>query len=117
MTSTRRTNLFRITAVEDVDVPVLSIGLIDLQESTSQAFTEIRDNHRVVGNGTFRASFGEGVSFFYFSKSRTLLITFLHGYPKYAFHGQRSYNHKRRRYPPKCVHNDSHRWYFPFMHN
>lgn len=62
MTSTRRTNLFRITAVEETAVPVLSVGLTDLSESTSQAFAEIRDHSRVVGNGTFTPSFGEGIS-------------------------------------------------------
>lgn len=62
MTSTRRTNLFRITAAENIQFPVLSVGLTDLSESTSQVFAEVRDNYRVVGNGTFKPSFGEGIS-------------------------------------------------------
>ena len=65
MTSTRRTNLFRIKAVEDVAVPVLSVGLTDLSESTLQGYSEIRNGSRVVGNGTFRPSFGEGIPLFY----------------------------------------------------
>jgi hypothetical protein len=61
MTSTRRTNLFRITALDHVDVPVLSVGLFDLSESTLGVFAEVRDGFRVTGNGTFKPSFGEGV--------------------------------------------------------
>jgi hypothetical protein len=62
MTSTRRTNLFRIEAVEEVEVPILSVGLMDLSGSTVEAFSEIRDGFQVVGNGTFSPSFGEGIS-------------------------------------------------------
>jgi len=61
MTSTRRTNLFRIEAVEGIEVPVLSVGLTDLSASTVEAFAEIRDAFQVVGNGTFGPSFGEGM--------------------------------------------------------
>jgi len=61
MTSTRRANLFRIEAVEGVAVPVLSVGLTDLAQTTAEAFAEIRDGFQVVGNGTFRPSFGEGI--------------------------------------------------------
>src|SRR5271154_4029811 len=61
MTSTRRTNLFRIEAVEEVEVPVLSVGLMDLSGSTVEAFSEIRNGFQVVGNGTFSPSFGEGI--------------------------------------------------------
>ena len=60
MTSTRRTNLFRIEAVEGAAVPVLSVGLMDLARSTVGAFAEIRDGVQVTGNGTFGPSFGEG---------------------------------------------------------
>jgi putative alpha-1,2-mannosidase len=61
MTSTRRTNLFRITAVDYTDVPVLSVGLFDLSESTLGVFAEVRSDSRVIGNGTFKPSFGEGI--------------------------------------------------------
>ena len=61
MTSTRRTNLFRLTAMDDVDVPLLSVGLMDLSESTVEAYAEIQKGFRVVGNGTFKPSFGEGM--------------------------------------------------------
>ena len=77
MTSTRRTNLFRITAVEDTAVPVLSVGLVDLSESTSQAFVEIRNDSRVVGNGTFKPSFGEGTSTLYFSNKFQVIIHYI----------------------------------------
>ena len=62
MTSARRTNLLRIEAVEGVEVPILSVGLMDLSGSTVEAFSEIRDGFQVVGNGTFSPSFGEGIS-------------------------------------------------------
>jgi putative alpha-1,2-mannosidase len=61
MTSTRRTNLFRIKALDTADMPVLSVGLMDLSASTISAWSEVRKNFRVVGNGTFRPSFGEGI--------------------------------------------------------
>jgi hypothetical protein len=61
MTSTRRTNLFRVEAIGEVEVPLLSIGLMDLQQSTIEAFVEVRDGHQVIGNGTFKPSFGEGI--------------------------------------------------------
>jgi hypothetical protein len=60
MTSTRRTNLYRIKALDVVERPVLSVGLVDLSGSTLSTWAEIRENFRVVGNGTFRPSFGEG---------------------------------------------------------
>jgi len=61
MTATRRTNLFRIRGVEDIEFPVLSVGLDDLSESTVRAYAEIQHGFRVVGNGTFKPSFGEGI--------------------------------------------------------
>jgi hypothetical protein len=61
MTSTRRTNLYKITAYRGVQYPVLSVGLTDLAESTVEVFAEIRDDFRIVGNGTFKPSFGEGI--------------------------------------------------------
>jgi hypothetical protein len=60
MTSTRQTNLFRIRAIEAVDMPLLSVGLKDLSGSTKEAGADILDDFRVVGNGTFTPSFGEG---------------------------------------------------------
>jgi hypothetical protein len=60
MTSTRRTNLFRIKALESVAMPVFSVGLRDLAGSTREAGAEILEDFRVVGNGTFTPSFGEG---------------------------------------------------------
>ena len=62
MTSTRRTNLFRIKAVTDINVPILSIGLMDLSQSTHSSFAQIQSSSRVVGNGTFNPSFGAGIS-------------------------------------------------------
>jgi putative alpha-1,2-mannosidase len=66
MTSTRRTNLFRITANDSMLTPILSVGLTDLSRSTIEAYAEVRENYRVVGNGTFRPSFGEGKYSLYF---------------------------------------------------
>lgn len=65
MTSTRRTNLFRITAVTDIDVPLLSIGMMDLSQSTHSSFAQIQNGSRVVGEGTFNPSFGVGISSFW----------------------------------------------------
>jgi hypothetical protein len=62
MTSTRRTNLFRIKAVTDIDVPILSIGLMDLSQSTHSSFAQVQNSSRVIGNGTFNPSFGVGIS-------------------------------------------------------
>jgi hypothetical protein len=42
-------------------MPVLSVGLMDLSASTISAWSEVRENSRVVGNGTFKPSFGEGI--------------------------------------------------------
>jgi len=64
MTSTRRTNLFRITARAGIDVPILSIGLMDLSQSKHSSFAEIQNGSRIVGNGTFDPSFGVGISTF-----------------------------------------------------
>lgn len=64
MTSTRRTNLFRINAVTDIDVPILSIGMMDLSQSTRSSFAQIQNGSRVVGEGTFEPSFGLGISNF-----------------------------------------------------
>jgi hypothetical protein len=66
MTSSRRANLFRITSETDVDVPIFSIGLMDLQQSTHSSFAGIQNNSRVVGNGTFDPSFGSGTYSLYF---------------------------------------------------
>ena len=60
MTSTRRTNLFRIRVVDQVDVPLLSVTLTDLAGSTITAMGEVRNYSRVLGSGTFKPSFGEG---------------------------------------------------------
>jgi len=80
MTSARRTNLYRITAVDNIVNPVLSVGLTDLAGSISEAYAEIRGDFRLVGNGTFKPSFGEGISpkeaLF---NQRNLLVIFLHG--------------------------------------
>ena len=65
MTSTRRTNLFRIKPVTDIGVPILSIGLMDLSQSTLSSFAQIESNTRVVGGGTFAPSFGVGISIFF----------------------------------------------------
>lgn len=62
MTSARRTNLYRIKAVDDVANPVLSVGLTDLAGSVSETYAEVRDDFRLLGNGTFKPSFGEGIS-------------------------------------------------------
>jgi hypothetical protein len=62
MTSTRRTSLFKIKAFTGVTSPVLSVGLMDLSESTLETSAEIKENFRVVGNGTFKPSFGQGRS-------------------------------------------------------
>jgi hypothetical protein len=62
MTATRRTNLFRIKALRGVDGPVLSVGLRDLASSTIEASGEIQENFRIIGNGTFKPSFGEGTA-------------------------------------------------------
>ena len=61
MTSTRRTNLFRMKAVTDIDVPILSIGLMDLMQSMNSTFAQIQGSSRVVGNGTFSPSWGIGI--------------------------------------------------------
>lgn len=96
MTSTRRTNLFRIQTVEDVVLPVLSVGLTDLSASTVQAFAEVRDDFRVVGNGTFKPSFGEGAASHQLSNEfRTLFTTFLHGYTEYTLQNSRPCRHRR----------------------
>jgi hypothetical protein len=58
MTSTRRTNLYRIKAISDVAVPALTLGLTDLSGSVSETYAEVKDNFRIVGNGTFKPSFG-----------------------------------------------------------
>jgi len=60
MTSTRRTNLFRIRAVHEVNAPLLSITLTDLAGSMIAAMAEVRNNSRVLGSGMFKPSFGEG---------------------------------------------------------
>jgi Glycosyl hydrolase family 92 N-terminal domain len=62
MTSSRRANLFRITSETNIDVPIFSIGLMDLQQSTHSSFAQIQNTSRVVGNGTFNPSFGSGIS-------------------------------------------------------
>ena len=60
MTSTRRTTLFKIRAWTEVKMPVLSVALMDLQMSTLEAHAEIHEDFRIIGNGTFKPSFGEG---------------------------------------------------------
>ena len=60
MTSTRRTNLFRVIAIYDTDIPLLSIGLNDLSDSMSEVSAEILPGPRVVGSGTYKPSFGQG---------------------------------------------------------
>jgi len=60
MTSTRRTNLFRIRAVNEANAPLLSITLTDLAGSTITAMAEVRNDSRVLGSGMFKPSFGEG---------------------------------------------------------
>jgi hypothetical protein len=60
MTSTRRTNLFRIKAVDQVAVPLLSLSLTDLAGSTIAAMAEVRNNSRILGSGMFKPSFGDG---------------------------------------------------------
>ena len=62
MTSARRTNLYRIKAVNDTADPVIFLGLTDLSGSVSDTYADIRGDFRVVGNGTFKPSFGEGIS-------------------------------------------------------
>jgi len=61
MTSTRRTNLYRIKAGRRVNIPALTVGLTDLSGSVSETYAEVQNNFRVVGNGTFKPSFGEGI--------------------------------------------------------
>jgi len=58
--------LFRIRPNDDVLLPILSVGLTDLSKSTLDAYADVQDNYRVVGNGTFRPSFGEGQYSLYF---------------------------------------------------
>ena len=60
MTSSRRTNLYRIKALIATDVPALTVGLTDLSGSVTETYVEVKDNFRLVGNGTFKPSFGEG---------------------------------------------------------
>jgi hypothetical protein len=99
MTSTRRTNLFRINSIEDVALPVLSVGLTDLSATTVQSFAEVRDDFRVVGNGTFKPSFGEGVASHQLSNEfRTLFTTFLHGHAEYTLQNSRPCHHRRIAY-------------------
>src|SRR5947207_14083808 len=71
MTATRRTNLFRFRAVGNATIPILSVGLRDLSRSPIHAFGEIHDDYRVVGNGTFKPSFGEGMAQLIFPDSGT----------------------------------------------
>lgn len=61
MTSSRRTNLYRIKAMNATDVPALTVGLTDLSGSVTDTYAEVKDNFRIVGNGTFKPSFGEGI--------------------------------------------------------
>src|ERR1700721_4618998 len=60
MTSARRTNLLRIRALRGTEIPIISVKLKDLSDSTLTAYGEIQDGYRVIGNGTFRPSFGDG---------------------------------------------------------
>jgi hypothetical protein len=61
MTSARRTNLYRIKAARRVNIPALTVGLTDLSGSVSEAYAEVQNNFRIVGSGTFKPSFGEGI--------------------------------------------------------
>lgn len=82
MTSSRRTNLFRIKAVTDIDVPIISIGLTDLMQSMTSSFAQVQSRSRVIGNGTFSPSWGVGIPFFFIecvNNTRELFIIFLSG--------------------------------------
>lgn len=79
MTSTRRTNLFRIKANEAIPVPILSVGLTDLSQSTIDAYAEIQDEFRIIGNGTFKPSFGEGISAHNRAHHRAIFVILLYG--------------------------------------
>ena len=95
MTSTRRTNLYKITAFQGVQYPVLSVGLTDLAESTVEVFAEIRDHFRIVGNGTFKPSFGEGIPTPVILTFRGIFAPFLHGHTNEFLTRARPYNHPR----------------------
>src|SRR5579862_1449491 len=95
MTSARRTNLFRIKANEAVQLPLLSVGLTDLSKSTIDAYAEVQGGFRIVGNGTFRPSFGEGSFDQNLPHTRSLSIVLLHGYPNRIYAYPRSYHHQR----------------------
>jgi len=62
MTASRRTSLFRIVSSNgSVAVPVLRVGLTDLFETAQEASAQVVNGSRVIGNGTFLPSFGQGI--------------------------------------------------------
>lgn len=81
MTSSSRTNLFRLSFTqssasehghragnedESAKFPLILIDLQDISKSLSEGEIEILPNGRIVGQGTFRASFGKGMFMAYF---------------------------------------------------
>ena len=62
MTASRRANLFRILSVNGtIAMPVLRVGLTDLFGTAQEASAQVINGSRVIGNGTFFPSFGQGI--------------------------------------------------------